>query len=220
MTYKTKNFIWIVLAVIGVWYFFQPHSYEDCVMNGMSNAKTESAMYALRSACRKKFPSDYTVTPKQPKDLLHTTPPPVDFKTPPKVMTSFMGINIGDSISDLIYKFGDKTLTKERFDKVILSQLGNFWVDIELDRRDKVAYIYMSCWGTTEQLGLNGVYCGSDESAILKKFGKTNVEINCLEKTPTTRVANIKKYNTSYYLEASKVIGLAISNQSLGIRCN
>lgn len=218
MSFKNKYLIWGAIAAIGIWYFFQPHSYEDCVVDGMSNAKTESAMYALRGACRKKFPSEYTNAPTVKKDLLHQTPLPADLKSAPKTTTSFLGIELGDSVADLVYKLNDKSLSVEQLKKLVLMPYKNYWVAINLDSKDRVDVIYLSCEFTTQQIDLNGIYCGNDEQIIKRKFGP-NVSLRCIPDRPTVRIAYSAKYKSAYYLEASKVIGLAVSGRSLGEPC-
>lgn len=218
MHFQRKQLIFGAIAIVGVWYFLQPHSYEDCVMNGMSNAKTESAMSALRGACRKKFPSNYIATPTQPKDLLQITPPPVEFKTPPKVVTSFLGIDLGDTIPDLVYKLNDKRIDRDLLKKLVLMPYKEYWIDIKLDTKDRVDYVFLSCEWTTKQTDLNGIYCGTDEQTIKRKYG-SSISTTCIANRPTVRIAYSSKYKTGYYLEASKVIGLAISSNTLGEPC-
>jgi len=52
----------IVLAAVGIYYYNQPRTYEDCLLANMDGAETTQATLFIRAACQKKFPESFKAT--------------------------------------------------------------------------------------------------------------------------------------------------------------
>ena len=73
--------IFLILSFFAInsyaWNPFGPNSYEDCILDGIKNAKSDKAANAVVYACRKKFPDKTPPTPTPPTPAISYDPPGV-----------------------------------------------------------------------------------------------------------------------------------------------
>ncbi len=58
------SYIFLILPALCFGELFGPSNYEDCVLRGIKDAKTDSAIGTLHSMCRKKFSEESNKIPK------------------------------------------------------------------------------------------------------------------------------------------------------------
>jgi len=137
------------------------------------------------------------------------------YKTEPQKETSIKGINLGDSLSDLQFKYGKFTKEDKQvrgYDVYKISENLSIWT-----KDSRVKRINYQCdspisiiQGKMIQLPkdrtkLWNIECGSSGESIIEEHGKKNVEIKCFSNEDTMRFYGIKKKDISYILRTNKV---------------
>lgn len=125
------------------------------------------------------------------------------------LIKSYQGVSIGDKLSDINFKFGkleEIKPTKKDSDTNI------YWVEDRLlifvsNKSNKVDYIVALCEKGIPD-NFNGIECNDTGEKLEKTFGK-NLVIQCTTNeggsNSFTRVYDVPKYATRYYLEKNRV---------------
>lgn len=125
------------------------------------------------------------------------------------LIKSYQGVSIGDKLSDINFKFGKLEEIKPTKKD---SETSIYWVEDKFlifvsNKSNKVDYIVALCEkGVPDKF--NGIECNDVGEMLEKTFGK-NLVIECTtnEGGPNsfTRVYDVPKYATRYYLEKNRV---------------
>lgn len=130
------------------------------------------------------------------------------------VIRSYQGVAIGEKLSDIQFKFGkleEIQSTKKDDDNSIYWVEEKFLVFIS-NKSNKVDFIVALCEkGVAEKF--NGIGCNDAGERLEKTFGN-NLKIQCNVAGDSanryTRVYDVPKYATRYYLEKNKVESILI----------
>jgi len=127
-------------------------------------------------------------------------------KTDSQKETSIKGINLGDSLSDLQFKYGKFTKEKDQnrgYDLYNVSSVLTIWV-----KDNKVQMITYECEKTSDFTVLGQVQCGDDGESIIKQYSEKNVDIKCFSGDDTKRFYSVEKKNLGFILERNRVVRL------------
>jgi hypothetical protein len=124
--------------------------------------------------------------------------------------TSIKGINLGDSLSDLQFRYGRFTKEKIRnrgYDLYKVSSVLTIWT-----RDSKVEMITYGCEDPPDYTVLGPVQCGDNGEKIIKEYGERNVEIKCFDNDDLRRFYGVEKKKLAFVLERNRVIWLQVNN--------
>ena len=125
------------------------------------------------------------------------------------LIKSYRGVSIGDKLSDVQFKFGkleEIKPTKKDDDTTIYWIEEKFLIFVS-NKSNKVDFVVALCEkGIPDKF--NGIECNDTGEKLEKTFGK-NLTIQCNTNEDSsnrfTRVYDVPKYATRYYLEKNKV---------------
>lgn len=135
------------------------------------------------------------------------------WKSFPQNDTSIRGINLGDSLSDLQFKYGKFTKEKEQnrgYDLYNVSSFLTVWT-----KSNKVEMITYQCDLPPDHSALGKIQCGDFGEAIIKEYGAKNVEIKCFVNDDTRRFYGVEKKKHAFVLEGNSVIWLQLNRTHL-----
>ena len=150
----------------------------------------------------------------------------------PKVLTEFEGLKLGDTLSDACFKLGppipqtnspteDPKRCSPNSKEMETRMFKNAAVYASF-KNDRIISIYYACNQSDKDFtSLNGINCGDKGEDIVDKF-EENLKVFChvisKEKGPWTayqemsRLYDIAKYGTRFYLSTNTIHGLEISS--------
>jgi hypothetical protein len=200
---STRSKIVFSLFLIGLvivsgltWFTYSETSYEDCVLNKIKDAKTETAANEIKRVCKKKY--EWVVVSQ--KSI-------VDFKHPLTEIDSFFDISLNEHIDSVTYKKGQGIEDKEN--------KGWWWYEKEnlqigFNQESRVRIIVFSCLNRYSETSLHGVSCGSSEMDLTRRY-KDKGEVVCHPDSPTKRTFVVSQYNVYFQMEKNQVISLILS---------
>ena len=141
----------------------------------------------------------------------------------PKLITSYDGISLGDTLADVEFKKG-KVKTYEELARekrisdsdelYLIDKTFGFYTDI---KGNTVTGIVKTCSDATNNLitgiNINGIYCGDSGETIIERFGKdvaVKCEVNPDPKESPRRSYDVSKYGVKYQLRNNSVINFRI----------
>ncbi len=141
----------------------------------------------------------------------------------PKIITGINGIELGEKLSDVIFKTG-AIKDKKQADRYNFSSDENktFFIDIHTKLVNRIGY-----WCTQDEINypnsykslqLNGVKCGETEFTINLNYGKENIRVLCRKKKESAnepepemvRRYDAVEFGVSYLLVTNKVYGMYV----------
>ena len=150
----------------------------------------------------------------------------------PKVLIEFEGLKLGDTLSDACFKLGpplplanpsteDPKRCSPNSKEIEMRMFKDASVHATF-KNDRIISIYYACnQSDIDHTSLNGINCGDKGEDIADKF-QENLKVFChvisKEKGPWTayqemsRVYDIAKYGTRFYLSTNTIHGLEISS--------
>lgn len=135
------------------------------------------------------------------------------FHQPPTSKPQLLGITLGDSRMDIIYKLGEPSSKTTHWDNFASDRLS---VNFENGFAKLVIY---KCSGFDSGIDVNGISCGTTLAKIKEKF-KDKVKEYCVLGTPTERVYLIPDFNTMYVLKQNAAFLLSLRSGSAPISQN
>lgn len=132
------------------------------------------------------------------------------FQKLPVSNPGLLGIKVGDSRIDVIYKLGEpssKSGQRESFSN------GKLSVTFDAGIAKNIIY---SCSDHNIGVDLNGISCGAPLSKIKEKF-KDKVKEYCLLGTPSERIYIVPDFNSMYVLKQDSTFLLSIRPSSTPI---
>jgi hypothetical protein len=197
-----------ILILSGLaWVTFSESSYEDCVLNKIQDAKTETAANEIKRICKKKY--EWVVVSQ--KSI-------VDFKHPLTEIDSFADINLGEHFDSVTYKKGKGVKWEDKDNR------GSWWyenetLELEFDIENRVKKIIIPCLNRYTEISLHGVSCGSSEKDLTLRY-KLKGRTICHENLPEKRTFIVQEFGIYFPMEKNYVTALIrASEPPIGINC-
>lgn len=131
----------------------------------------------------------------------------------PSLVSGIDGINLGDKISDIAFKYKLKEYYARPGNdgQQFLIEDTNLSI-YRLEKANTVSVILISC-EMTEVKKFNSTFCNKSSEDILKKYGEKNVKVYCDEDSKSqknydeapSRVYDVRQYGLSFGLKLNKV---------------
>jgi hypothetical protein len=142
----------------------------------------------------------------------------------PKVVTSIEGVSLGETLSDVAFRYGEfskqssdeqKKVGKDDAESYV-SEKKRLMINVRAERIESIVYL---CKDDSDYTASGGITCGYSGEAIFSRFGGA-VRVKCLIKAENeisklTRAYDIPKFGIRYLLHQNRVIGFYVMDAKM-----